>query len=438
MESPTIHRALILAQSIGQAEHLQRHLAGKPYKDIEFRYPATISHQIQDLQTVYKDSCNTIEEEDIDVVINVDPGLNFVQAALAQTYAHLLTPTAESLVLCCHSYYNKLKISHDFCEKYWLLDFEDDVIQQLEKTFIDTEASYLLFNGAFKNVQPPRKIRDQKGFLRELDIIQRRMRTEDKLLRFLKGRIVEDGLYYALHRSGVFHVDPAVDNDRSTSHMVEMCVSDGSIVPWVISDLHFWKCNRNIPKDTSIPTRLNENIQYDIWATMRIVVQRLIHTGFDNHFVNAKIVVQNDSNVKIMDMESSIIKENTLMYRHVYTNGDNLGALIDLGLHRLMDHPKVLPTRAAVRAQLIIFRSDPTPVNICDVANITYAKHDPKVFLHVHEQSMIIHDKRRGYHLADVLALGTTVPECEEIVEKICKKILKDERSSHWSHCLHK
>ena len=220
--------------------------------------------------------------------------------------------------------------------------------------------------------------------------------------------------------------------------MIEACVSNGEIVPWVISDLHFWKCNRNIPKSSSIPTKLTEIVQYEVWAVFRLVVQKLINNGFDNHFVQARITVQDDTHVKIMDMDSGIIKENTLAYRHVFTNGDNLGALIDLGLNRLMDHPKLLPSRAAVRAQLIIFRSDPEPVSISDVADMAYAKHHPGVVLHVHDHSTIVHDKRRGFHLADIIALGATVEECELMVEDISRKILKDRRSSHWTHCLHK
>ena len=206
MESPEVRKALILAQSIGQAEQMQRHLAGKPYHDIEFRYPASISHQVQDLQTVFRDCCATIQDEDIDVVINVDPGLNFVQAALAEKFQHLITPSLDSLLFCCHPFYNKQKITNEFCDEHWLVDFEDDVTQQAEKIFASTEQPYLLFNGAFKNIQPVKKIHSVNSFMRDLDVLNKRMKTDEKIQRFLRGRIQEDTFYYVFHKCAVLQV----------------------------------------------------------------------------------------------------------------------------------------------------------------------------------------------------------------------------------------
>ena len=432
------YKALVIANSIGQAEQLNRHLMGKPYYDIEFRYPGNISYQTQDLHQIYKDCCDTIIEEEIDIVINVDPGMDFVQAALAQKFSHLRTPTMESLFLCTHSYYNRNIITHEFSDDYWLIDFTDDIRQQVESVFKEGDQSYFMFQSCYRYIPQSKKIKCVKSFIRDVETLQNRVWAGNSWLRFIQKFLDTDIYEHATKPCGMMYVDSSADYKTSTVHTVELCISDGVIIPWVISDHFYWKCNRKISKCVSIPSKIDALVKVEIWATIREVIQKIVGYGYDNHFMSIKLVVQDKLRVKFLEMNNSIIKENTLMYRHVYRNGDNLGALIDLTLDRLVDHPMLNSNRHAIRAQLITFRSDPEPVNISEVVNVNYMRKHDQVISHIRDHTAIVHDRIRGCHLADVLGFGTSYKECEDQVEEICRNIVQDTRSSHWTHCLHR
>ena len=83
----------------------------------------------------------------------------------------------------------------------------------------------------------------------------------------------------------------------------------------------------------------------------RETVQRLIDRGFNDQFVHAKIAVLDDGSVKVTDMAGCLIADNTALYRHVLNNGDNWRAQMDIALGDVMNTPRLLAERYAMKVR---------------------------------------------------------------------------------------
>ena len=107
-------RVLVLADSLGQADELQRHISGQRDTDIKFIYPASIGHEKASFETLLNDCREVIREEDIDTVICTHTQNYLIHAILHKEFPQMKGPSFESVIICLHRYYNQKMLLNGF------------------------------------------------------------------------------------------------------------------------------------------------------------------------------------------------------------------------------------------------------------------------------------------------------------------------------------
>ncbi len=142
-------------------------------------------------------------------------------------------------------------------------------------------------------------------------------------------------------------------------YQVELCHVEDNVMPWIISDIQCWPDKPECRRAVSVPTAMSMATQFEVWAVLREVVEKLVTFGFKNSFINATVEITSDGSVRIHDLYPTMIFDNVPLYRHVYQNGDTLRAHCDVSLDQEPLHLKQKPKKFAMKAYLTVFTSGP-------------------------------------------------------------------------------
>ena len=132
-------RVLVLADSLAQADEVQRHIAGQKDTDTKFIYPSNITQSsYANYDALIHDCRESIQDEDVDTVICLHPQNYLIQAVLMKEFEHMRGPSFESVLLCLHKYYNKKLLLSSFNLDFEAIEVEDatpnDYAQALDET----------------------------------------------------------------------------------------------------------------------------------------------------------------------------------------------------------------------------------------------------------------------------------------------------------------
>lgn len=418
----------MLCRSLAQAEECQRHVLAAKYQDIQFIYPHTLAHQEMDYVSLLKDCKDVISDDYVDIVVCFHPGLELVKAELVGQFEELKGPSFESAFLCVHRIYNKKYVTTGFNTAYGVITPED-VNQQEVVSILEETGTPVVVRDSFRTdmAMKCKKARSVRGVLKDKEEFHEKLcKTYDLLGGIINGKLVGLPRYEDLSDEKMCILEEYWDPAREpmSIHIVEGCVAEEEFVPWAISDVMYWKHKPRCVKGVVSPTKLGESAQYDIWAIMREVVQRLIVCGFNDQFVHAKIMLLPDGNVRVIDMNASLYVDNIAMHRHVYQHGDSLRALCDIGLGRMPSHPKLRPLRYAVMACIVSFAQG----FAYEMLKFKVIKTLPDVTVLIDETTSLEPRSDDGAHLANVYAMATTYDECVEKIQATIKEIIKDEK----------
>ena len=420
-----MNNVLVIVSSMAGADDLKRHLVRDRFPEFRFYYPSNLESEATDLMSLYKNCCDVVETESIELVFAAHKGLELVQAALVKKYPQLRGPSIESSFLCAHRYYNRQMISLGFNTAFGVIDVDSGKDSDIVSAFDETQSPAILNDAYvyFKSM-PSRRIKSPKQFLQDMEDIKNTLKPSSKFFQeFLNEFIDIDRYNLAFELCAVIeqYFDPT--NPDLSMHDVELCVYDDDFIPWAITDRFYWKQKPKCLLGVGIPSRMTEVVQFQVWAVLREVVQRLLPFGFDSQFIQAKVVAMPQmATVRILEMGGCIIRENTLLYRHVLQNGDNAKAVIDMGVGRIVRHPKLLPNRYAFLGRLATFTTD-IAANIVD---IKAAKTMSNVDILPSADTMIqVDDSDKGYQVAKVYAYGTSFEDCMATMESTKNEVLK-------------
>ena len=140
-------------------------------------------------------------------------------------------------------------------------------------------------------------------------------------------------------------------------YVVECCVSDGEVIPWVISDVNYWADRPHCKKSVTIPTTMGVSTQFEVWAVIREILEKLMSFGFKDSFVNITIQVNQDGSVRVHDIFPGFVYDNVPLNRFVYQNGDTLKAHCDIGAGQEPSHVKMRPKHVAMKGYITLFGS---------------------------------------------------------------------------------
>ena len=165
-----------------------------------------------------------------------------------------------------------------------------------------------------------------------------------------------------------------MDNSDTGLYIVECCISEGEVIPWVIADVNYWVDRPHCKKSVTVPTTLEASTQFEVWAVVRELVEKLISFGFKDSFVNITVQVNTDSSVRIHDLFPGFVHENVPLSRFVYQNGDTLKAYCDISMKQEPHHIKMRPRHLAMKAYINLFSSGSLN-NLVDIKQLKSNKH---------------------------------------------------------------
>ena len=203
-----------------------------------------------------------------------------------------------------------------------------------------------------------------KALRKELDEIKAQVADNLKELNSLIAEKV-DGIYYDLAQQSVCLLEEVkphfiahkLDHCDTGLYVVECCVSDGEVIPWVISDINYWTDRPHCKKSVTIPTTMGVSTQFEVWAVIREILEKLMSFGFKDSIVNITIQVNHDGSVRIHDIFPGFVYDNVPLNRFVYQNGDTLKAHCDIGAGQEPSHVKARPRHVAMKGYITLFGS---------------------------------------------------------------------------------
>ena len=203
-----------------------------------------------------------------------------------------------------------------------------------------------------------------KDLRKELDEIKTQVADNLKELNPLIAEKVDE-IYYDLAQESLCLLEEVkphlitskLDHCDTGLYVVECCVSDGEVIPWVISDVNYWANRPHCKKSVTIPTTMGVSTQFEVWAVIREILEKLMSFGFKDSFVNITIQVNHDGSVRVHDIFPGFVYDNVPLNRFVYQNGDTLKAHCDIGAGQEPSHVKMRPKQAAMKGYITLFGS---------------------------------------------------------------------------------
>ena len=190
------------------------------------------------------------------------------------------------------------------------------------------------------------------------------------------------------------------DHEDTGLYVVECCVSDGEVIPWVISDINYWTDRPHCKKSVTIPTTMGASTQFEVWAVVREILEKLMSFGFKNSFVNVTLQVNSDGSVRIHDIFPGCVYDNLPLSRFVYQNGDSLRAQCDVSSGQEPNHVKIRPRHVAMKAYITLFGSGA----LGDLVDLEELKSNKHVTLSVTDDvviQMLTAPSRTGLSVSD-------------------------------------
>ena len=114
--------------------------------------------------------------------------------------------------------------------------------------------------------------------------------------------------------------------------------------------------------------------QFEVWAVVREVLEKLISFGFKDSFVNIAVQINTDGAVRIHDINPGFVHDNVSLSRFVYQNGDTLRAHCDVGMNQEPHHIKMRPRHLAMKAYITLFSSGSLK-DLVDIKQLKANKH---------------------------------------------------------------
>ena len=430
----TMYRVLVLCRSLAQATEFQGQVPASKFPDIQFIFPATLGSTPLDLDALYCDCEEIVLNDSVDAVLSLRPGLEVVQAAVAQRFSKSLRgPSLEAAVLCTHRYYCQRTVTAGFGGGCALLQPDDlhydpqcigDAIEEVGLPCLAGDC----FNTELSIAT--RRVRSSRHLLKEALSVKNSIQVAHNFVAtFLDGRL-DDCRFDLLKEKPQFLLEEYWDpsTELVSVHKVKCFVADGEFTPWIISDVTFWQHRPRCLKADCAPSTLDHAAQFQIWAIMRECVQRLINHGFNNQVITARVLFGSAGLVRVLDLQACLDLGLNSLYEHVYQHGDSLRALLDTLLGRMPGHPKPLPRRYAMRAAVVVFGSG----FLHDLVNVKVAKSMPSVVLLVDEKVRLETSKDNGCQVATISALGRSKQDCEQQVVTVVRTILKEQTECAW------
>ena len=421
----------MLVTSLSQVEDFQRHVAGANYSDVQFKYPSAITRGDQTPEAILTECRELLANEDVDVILNIFPGLELVQTALARDCPHLRHAPFEAAFLCAHRYYSRQIPLQGFNCHFGIVhldDPNDDITNMFEEIGCPV---YLRDNFRFGD-SPSVKVRSLRDFYKELPRIKASVaRTKALLKPILKGQLPKHK--YTIGQQASCMVEESFGPGDGSVHYVEGCVTNGGVMPWAISDVLHWADHPLCVKGVGVPSVLDQAVQFQLWAVFRELVDKLCYLHFDNHFLTIKVNVHRGGAVRVLDTHAGIMRGSPKLYRHVFQNGDNIRAQLDISLGNMLNHPKLLPRRFGLRAVLSTFTKGHAKGILNFKAAKELIKEHAHIALQVTEDMDIDPDVEEGFQLAEVYLTGTTLHDCEVQMRELAWRLLADTDMCPWA-----
>ena len=435
MQDARKRMVLFIADSMAQYEDLERLIGKKKYEEVTFRYPEPIGQEKKTIKKLLEDCKKVINECDIEGIVTLHPGNTLVQAVLLKEFNDMnwKGPTFQGALMCLHKYYNKQKVLTDFHFNFAKVEVEDKVIADYISALEETGEPGYLVDAIGTNESLVKKIRSDKLSMREIESIRKSVvKNYDHFRELIDEHAEKDKHPWVMEPLCVVS-SYWKDYDNVSFHLAECCVPENeeSMIHWALTDVVYGRGDRKCLKYVSMPSVIEEGAQMDIWGSIRMVCNRLCNFGFKQHFFHALIASTREGAVKIVDLNCGIIKENTLLYRHVLTQGDNLKGLIQLSMGDMVGKPKVLPNRYAMRAELRTFL-EPGTVDNCIDLKLAKTVEDIELFVQHSDQAIVPDAEEGGMKLANVYLTGANREECFDKMNGICEKIIKQGSKMNW------
>ena len=424
-------RALLLVDSLSQADDVQRCVAAQRDSETKFIYPNVIGHEKASFGSLLKDCSEVIKEEDIDIVVCMHPENHLIHTALIQKFKHMRGPSFESALLCLHKFYCRKVLLSGFTLNFECIEVEDAKREDYETALDDVGDAALLSDAIGCTGSMLRQAKLEQMTTKEIGDIR-------ALIKKNHNRFIPIMTKYIGKEKHPLTFEPMIlvsENWKNysgdvTFHQVECCIADGEVVPWVITDVVMTSDRRRCVKYVSIPSSLKETSVHEIWGTVGILSQRLIGFGFADQFFNLLLLCTRDGGIKIVNLDCGIIVSNGPLYRHVYQHGDNLKACVQVLRGQMIREPKLNPKRHSIRAELRTF-NDGHIDDVIDVKTVRQV-HDAEWFTTNFEQE-IKHDAvDGGMHLGNLYVNGTDIDDCLNQTYDKLKSVLKPKSKTNW------
>ncbi|ELU09403.1 hypothetical protein CAPTEDRAFT_201294 [Capitella teleta] len=420
-----MYRALVITNSLPQAEEIHGRLLSGKFPDMAFRYPSQLSRETIDLKTLIERCSEVIKEEEIDVIISLYPEFSLVHGILLEEFPALRGPSTESTFLCCNRVYLREKVLQGFNVKHSIHDISELTRDTIESDIEDLHAPIIIKDAYSFHTSIDKKLKSLKNITKDTKAISNLVK-----LSFVAAKSILDSRINMQKYPAAFDTSYVVEEHIShntysvTMHYVEACVKDGVIIPWAISDINYY---RHRPHYTvqcvSVPSSIDENDNIQVWAVFREALQHLIATGFNYQFIHAKIALSNRGSIKIMDMSPCLLSMNGPIYNEVFHDGDNLRGQMDLGLGREQWTPKLRPGKFAMTA---VVSTHHRGVLLADLVNLAAAKAASSTVKVLCMDSEVNDDRltEDGSPLVAINTFQNSRSECLRQVREYCAEVL--------------
>ena len=437
-------RVLLVTSSLAEADLLHKKL--KPISDyFSFRYPSNVGRKRQSISDLIEDCSNVIRDEHIEAIISFHPDMHLVRAAICKLFPELEGASFESCFLCLHAYYSRQMITQGLTPPCMCLD-DGDLDAQVKNRGSDLllAAEEHGERAILKPVLPMpcesvpatpclvSTLVDQSKLT--LDAFDREVKAQWAGYKHLVQRNLRTDIYpHAVDQMWVVEREPPGESDGTTLHYVEACVSDADLVPWAITDMVRCKDRPDHITSLSLPTRLPEASQFEVWAVFREITQRLVGHGFDNSFIHVTVAVQKEGPVQVLALVPGPNLLLTPLYDHVLQGVNNLCAHIQLSLGRGVHSPRVNHQRHAMLSRMFAVRSGTT---LAKLINIAAANSEDNLVLLVPKDVTIETIPYGGVPLAQSLITGTSLRDCRQKLQTVYDRIMLPKRRNSRRHSL--
>ena len=386
--------------------------------------------QVASPTALLEDCSELIKAEDVELLVSFHPGLDLVHAALLRSFPHLKGPSCESVFLCLHKAYNRQSLLGIFSLPYAVIDL-DDVVREKVAVEMDNFGGQAYLRDCVGNSgSTMRRLKNERQFWKEFDKIKEEVTNNQNPYHAFFDNYIDRAKYPLAHQVLLEKYWEIVAKDINV-HLVEACVSDGEFIPWIISDVAYSRSKPRCINTVSVPTKLDGFLQMQVWGVMREVVQRLTAQGFEHHFVNALVLTSDDGLVRVADVNSCIVRENTALYKHVFQSGDNMRAQLELLQGHMLRTPRLLDQKFACRCAITAFTED---VTLGDIMNIKEAKAQGHVDIMVPtSDSWRVKKSDFGTQISRFSVFGISEEDCDRQLKEVLTNILKEPKHTNWA-----